>query len=199
MPVKSLRAENAEKTKIALLRAARELFGKRGYADVSAEEIVKKARVTRGALYHHFKDKHDLFCAVGDEVGAELARRVEEAALPIAEKDPWAAILAGIDAFLDACTEGDFHRIVIVDAPAVEGWDEWRKHAELHELGLIKVGLELAMDAGAMRKQPVDILAAMIFSVINEGGMLIGRADDRKTARRDVGETVHKVLEGLRA
>jgi AcrR family transcriptional regulator len=197
---KGLRAENAEKTRSALITAARELFGARGYADVSAEEIVAQARVTRGALYHHFKDKKDLFRAVGDEVGAELAKRVEDAAMPIAAKgDPWAAILAGMDAFLDACMEGEFHRIVIVDAPAVEGWDEWRQHAEEHELGLIRAGFQMAMDAGALPKQPIDVLASMMFSVLNEGGMLIGRASDRKTARKQVGKTIHKLLDGLRA
>lgn len=199
MSVKSLRAENAEKTRIALVAAARELFAERGYADVSAEEIVARARVTRGALYHHFKDKRALFGAVCDEVGAELAQRIEDAGMPVAATDPWKAILAGVDAFLDACTEGEFHRIVIVDAPSVEGWDAWRAHAEQHELGLLKAGLQMAVDAGEIRRQPIDILAAMIFSVINEGAMLIGgRADDRKAARRDVGKTVHALLEGLR-
>src|SRR5437879_1809908 len=199
MSVKSLRAEHAEATRAALMSAARELFAERGFTDVAAEEIVQRARVTRGALYHHFKDKKDLFGAVCDEVGAELAKRVEDAVMPIAANDPWGAIMAGVDAFLDACTEGDFHRIVIVEAPVIEGWDEWRAHAEMHELGLIKAGLQLAMDAGAMRKGPVDTLAAMVFAVLNEGGMLIGRAKDRTAARREVGETIHGILEGLRA
>jgi AcrR family transcriptional regulator len=199
MSVKSLRAEHAQATRAALIEAARELFVEHGFAGVAAEEIVQRARVTRGALYHHFKDKKDLFGAVCDELGADLAKRIEEAAMPIAATDPWAAILAGIDAFLDACIQGDFHRVVIVEAPVVEGWEEWRAHAELHELGLIKMGLQLAMDAGAMRKGPVDTLAAMVFAVLNEGAMLIGRAGDRAAARREVGETIHGILEGLRA
>jgi AcrR family transcriptional regulator len=199
MSVKSLRDENAEKTRAALMAAARELFAERGYADVSAEEIVKKARVTRGALYHHFKDKQDLFEQVCEEVGAEIDRRVLDAGMPLAETDPWRGMLVGIDAFLDACTEGAFHRIVLVDAPAVAGWDEWRKHAEAHMLGLIRLGLQLSMDAGAITKQPVDVLAAMVFSILNEGGMLIGHADDRKAARKQVGKTIHKLMDGLRA
>src|SRR2546426_12474530 len=125
MSVKSLRTENAEKTKDALMRAARELFVEKGFAGVAAEEIVQRARVTRGALYHHFKDKKDLFGHVCDELGAELSKHIEDAAMPIALEDPWRGFVAGVDAFLDACTEGDFHRLAIVEAPAVEGWDEW--------------------------------------------------------------------------
>jgi len=199
MSVRGLRAEHAGKTRAALMQAARELFAERGFGGVAAEEIVQRAQVTRGALYHHFKDKKDLFGAVCDELGAELAKSIEDAAMPIAATDPWGAIVAGVDAFLDACMHGDFHRIVIVEAPVVEGWDEWRAHAEAHELGLIKAGIQLAMDAGAMRDGPVDTLAAMLFAVLNEGGMLIGRAKDRKAARQDVGESIARVLEGLRA
>jgi AcrR family transcriptional regulator len=183
---------------MALMKAARELFSLRGFADVSAEEIVQQARVTRGALYHHFKDKRELFGCVCDEMGSELAKHIEDAALPIAASDPWRALIAGIDAFLDACTEGDFHRLVILEAPVVEGWDEWREHAEMHMLGLIRAGLELVMEAGVMAKQPVDVLAPVLFSVLNEGAMLIARADDRMHARREVGETIRRLLEGLR-
>lgn len=196
--VKSLRAEHAMATRAALVQAARELFAKRGFADVSAEEIVQRARVTRGALYHHFKDKKDLFSAVCDELGVEMRQRVEDAALPHFATDPFHGIKVGIDAFLDACVEGEFQRLVIVDAPAVGGYDEWRAHAEMHELGLIKMALQMAMDADAIAKQPVDVLASMVFAVLNEGAMLIGRADDRKKARREVGKAVHRLLEGLR-
>jgi AcrR family transcriptional regulator len=199
MSVKSLRAENAEKTRVALMDAGRELFAERGFAGVSAEEIVAKARVTRGALYHHFKDKKDLFGAVCDEVGAELAKRIEDAALPLAASNPLRAFVEGVDAFFEACAEGEFLRIVIVDAPSIEGWEEWRKHAEMHELGLIKLGLQLAMDAGQLRKLPVDTLAPLIFGMLNEGGMLIGRAQDKAKARREISKTFRALIEGLSA
>src|SRR5687767_12460237 len=117
MSVKSLRAEHAEATRSALLAAGRELFAERGFAGVSAEEIVARARVTRGALYHHFKDKKDLFGAVCDELGTEMAKYVEDAAMPLAETDPFGAILAGVDAFINACMESEFQRVVLVDGP----------------------------------------------------------------------------------
>ena len=198
MSVKSLRAEHAQATRAALLAAGRELFAERGFAGVSAEEIVNRARVTRGALYHHFKDKKDLFNSVCDELGAEMAKYVEDAAMPIAEKDPFAAILAGVDAFLDACMESEFQRIVLVDGPSVGGWEEWRAHAEMHELGLIKMGLQMAMDGGAMETRPVDVLASMVFAILNEGAMLIGRAKEKRKTRREVGDAIHRILGGLR-
>src|SRR5438270_8080015 len=105
---KSLRAEHAEATRTTLMRVARKLFTERGFNGVSAEQIVQEARVTRGALYHHFKDKRELFGCVCDEMGAELAKRVEDAVMPMAATDPWGAMIAGTDAFLDACTDGDF-------------------------------------------------------------------------------------------
>ena len=198
MSVKSLRAEHAEATRAALLKAARKLFAERGFAGVSSEQIAQSARVTRGALYHHFKDKKDLFSALCDEMGVEMSTRVEEAAMPLVAEEPWAAMFAGIGAFLDACMEGDFHRIVILEAPSVDGWQEWRNHAEKHELGLIKMALELLMETGEMRKQPIDTLSWMIFAILNEGAMLIAHAKDRKTARQEVGATIQTLLEGLR-
>jgi AcrR family transcriptional regulator len=199
MSVKSLRSEHAEMTRAALMKAGRKLFAKHGYAGVSAEEIVKQARVTRGALYHHFKDKKELFGEICDEMGAECAKTVEDAAMHTAVEDPWRAFNEGVDAYLDMCVEGDFMRLVILEAPTVEGWEAWREHAETHMLGLIKMGLQMMMDAGVIKKQPVDVLASMFFSVLNEGAMLIGHADDRKKARKEVGGTIHFLLDGLRA
>jgi AcrR family transcriptional regulator len=198
MSVKTLREEHADATRAALLRSARELFTQHGYAGVSAEEIAKHARVTRGALYHHFEDKKDLFGTVCDEIGEELGKRIEAVALPLAETDPWRGFLLGIDEFLDACAEGPFWRVVVVEGPALFGWQEWREHAEDHMLGLMKLGLTILMDAGEIARQPVDLVAPMFFSVMNEAAMLIASAGDRKAARKEVGETVHKLLEGLR-
>src|SRR6516162_9867030 len=101
MRVKSRRDENAAATRDALVRAARRLFADRGYGDTPTEEIVRRARVTRGALYHHFRDKRDLFVAVLDEEQNKLALRAGQAAA--AEPDPWQAVVAASNAFLDAC------------------------------------------------------------------------------------------------
>src|SRR6266550_3220506 len=115
MNVKSRKAEQSEGTRKALLKVARDLFARHGFSDVSTEEIVRKAGVTRGALYHHFRDKRDLFAAVVEQVEQEVLERVAEAAL--AETDAWEQQRAAIGAYLDVCLEPAVQRIVLVDAP----------------------------------------------------------------------------------
>ncbi|HYZ92858.1 MAG TPA: TetR/AcrR family transcriptional regulator [Actinomycetota bacterium] len=198
MSVKSLRDEHADATRAALLSSARELFTQHGFNGVSAEQIAKHARVTRGALYHHFEDKKELFGSVCDEVGDEVGQRVQDIALPLANEDPWRGFGLGVDEFLDACAEDDFWRRVVLEGPAVFGWQEWREHGEQHMIGLIKLGLQMLMDAGIIARQPIELVAPMLFSVMTEAAMVIVHADDRKTARREVGETVHRLIEGLR-
>ena len=114
----------SEATRRRLVTAARTLFGARGYADVGTEEIVRAAGVTRGALYHQFRDKADLFAAVAEEVEAEIAERIAGAAG--VEADPVGALRAGARLFLDACAEPEVERIILLDAPAVLGWEAWR-------------------------------------------------------------------------
>lgn len=196
MLVKSLREEHALATRGALLKAGRELFADKGFSATSAEEIVRRAGVTRGALYHHFKDKKDLFCCVLDEVASELTAHINEAA--DGQPDIWSGIVAGVDAFLDACMEGDFHRVVIVDGPAVLGWDEWRTGEGFHALALLEMGLSMAMEAGLVAKQPVKLLAPIVLGAMNEAGMHIAHAKNKKVARKEAGEAFHRVLEGLR-
>src|SRR5215469_4702662 len=125
MPVKSRQAENSAATRAALLKIARRFFTERGYAETATEDIVRRARVTRGALYHHFKDKQDLFKAVLVEEQARLAALSAEAASK--ETDPWRALLLASEAFMDACLEPAVLQIVLLDAPAVLGAQGWRE------------------------------------------------------------------------
>ena len=105
----------SEATRRQLVSAARALFGGRGYADVGTEEIVRSAGVTRGALYHQFRDKADLFAAVAEEVEAEIAERIATGAAGAAD-DPMGALRAGVRLFLDACAEPEVERIILLDA-----------------------------------------------------------------------------------
>src|SRR2546423_14950594 len=125
MDVKNRRVEQGMATGAHLVGTARELFAARGYADVATEEIVRAAGVTRGALYHHFRGKEDLFRAVFEEVERDLTERIAQVAF--AEQDPWKLIRAGAAAFLDACLEPEAQRIALMDAPSVLGWEEWRE------------------------------------------------------------------------
>jgi AcrR family transcriptional regulator len=195
---RSLKAEQAEATRAALVDAARTLFAERGYANVGTEEIVRAARVTRGALYHHFTGKDDLFRAVVELVEAELTQRIaEQAADAGAGGDALAALRAGTDAFLDASVEPEVQRILLLDAPAVLGWEAWHEIAERYGLGLTMAVLQAAMDAGAIGERPVRPLAHILIGALDEAAMLVARAADPVAMRRDVGDTIEALLGGL--
>lgn len=196
MDVKTRKAEQSEATRRALLDVARGLFTERGYADTPTEEIVQRARVTRGALYHHFRDKQDLFRAVFEELEQELVQKVGAAAM--SQTEIWQTMIVGTQAFLDACVEPAMQRIVLLDAPSVLGWEAWREIDERYGLGLLRGVLEQAMEQGVIDRQPLDPLAHMLLGAMNEGALHMARAADVKTARAEVGAAITRVLEGFR-
>src|SRR5215475_12129190 len=166
----------SEKTRQQLVAAARGLFGARGYAGVSTEEIVQAAGVTRGALYHQFRDKADLFAAVAEQIEAELAEQIASAVGAVT--DPVEALRAGARLFLDACAEPEVERIILLDAPSVLGWQAWRELASRYGLGLVQLALQAAMDAGAIVSQPVAPLAHVLIGALDECALYIARAED---------------------
>ncbi|MGZ4178354.1 MAG: TetR family transcriptional regulator [Solirubrobacteraceae bacterium] len=191
------KAAQREATSGALIAAGRELFAERGYAAVGTEEIVQRAGVTRGALYHHFRGgKEELFRAVLVQISAETARLV--AAEAVARSDPWESLTAGIDAFLDACAQPEVQRIVLVDGPSVLGWDVWRAIDSENVLGLVEAALQRAIDAGRVIPQPPKALAQVLLGALNEAAMVVAEADDPAEARAEMGVTVSRLLEGLR-
>jgi AcrR family transcriptional regulator len=191
------KAGQREATTKALLGAARELFAARGYAAVGTEEIVQHAGVTRGALYHHFRGgKEELFRAVLVQLSAETLRRVATAAS--AEEDPWEELVAGVEAFLDACATPEVQRIMLVDGPSVLGWDVWRAIDNDYGLGLLEAALKRAMDAGAMLRAPTNAVAHVLLGALDEAAMVVARAEDPAAARQEMGQTVRRLLEGLR-
>lgn len=195
------RATNVERsgaTRSRLLRIARRLFSERGYAGVSTEEIVREARVTRGALYHHFGDKRDLFRTVHENVERELAERIGSE-LAAGGQEPLDLVRRGVRSFLDVCIDSAFARIALVEAPSVLGWEEWREIDAKYGLGLMTFGLENAMEAGVFRRQPVRPLAHLLLAAMGEAGMVIANASDPEAARREVEPALLDLLEGLRA
>lgn len=199
MNVKRTQAERSQTTREALIAAARPLFAEHGYAEVGTEEIVRAAGVTRGALYHHFGGKRDLFEAVYERVESELAQRIADGALAADTAEPLVAMRAGAELFLEACTEPEAQRIVLLDGPSVLGWDRWREIAAEHGLGLIEGTLRAAIEAGAIPEQPLRPLAHVLMGALDEAGMLIARADDPDLMRADVGRTLDLLLAGLSA
>lgn len=196
MSVKSRQEENSTATRTALLKVARKLFAERGYAETATEEVVSRARVTRGALYHHFRDKQDLFKAVLHEEQLKLASLIKTVALRV--PDPWRALIAGCHAFLDACLDSAVQQIVLIDAPAVLGWEGWREADASYYLAGVKAAIQAAIDAQLIPAQAVDPLAHIILGALNEAAMLIAHAEDEEAARRDVSAIVDRLLGGIR-
>lgn len=188
--------ERTRATRTALTTAGRTLFAQRGYAAVPAEEIVAAAGVTRGALQHHFGDKKELFRAIFEQVESELPSRVSAAVT--GQPDSWAAMTAGLRAFLDACQEPEILQIALTDAPAVLGWAEWRAIETRYGLGLIQAALEQAMTEGVITRQPVDVLAHLVLSAVIEAALLIAHASDRDAARVRAEQALRALLDGLR-
>ena len=194
----SRREEQTEGTRAALLAAARELFSERGYAAVGTEEIVQRARVTRGALYHHFADKKDLFRGVHEQMEGEMTAAIAEQLAQAAAEDPLAGLVTGVGSFLDACTDPRLARIGLLEAPSVLGWAEWREIDERYGLGLVIAGLEGAMEAGRLRRQPVKPLAHLMLGALGEAAMVIANAEDPQAAREEVEPSLLSLLDGLR-
>jgi AcrR family transcriptional regulator len=199
MNVKRTQAERSEATRDALIAAARLLFAERGYAAVGTEEIVRAAGVTRGALYHHFDGKRALFEAVYERIEVELAQRIAAGALNAGATEPLEAMRAGAEMFLQAATEPETQRIVLIDGPSVLGWDRWREIATEHGLGLIEATLQAAIEAGAIAEQPVRPLAHVLMGALDEAAMLVARAEDPERMRAEVGRTLDALLAGLSA
>ncbi|MHC5021704.1 MAG: TetR/AcrR family transcriptional regulator [Planctomycetota bacterium] len=196
MPVKGSRAAKAEQTRETLLRCARREFTERGYADASLGGIVRLARVTKGALYHHFDDKQALFRAVVVALEQELIGALRAAAG--AEPDPWRRLAAMCRTYLDRCLQPDLQRLLILDAPVVLGWKDWCAIDKTHGIGAFTAELEAAMAAGLIDPQPSETLAQILLGALNTGARVIAAAADPAAARLAVGSSVDRLLAGLR-
>ena len=189
-------AERSAATRAELIRAARELFTERGYVDVGTEEIVRQANVTRGALYHHFSDKRDLFRAVHEQVEQDMVAAI--GAAMEGTDDPVELLVAANRRFLDLCTDPNWTRIPLIDAPSVLGWTEWRAVDMRYGLGLATAALTAAMDAGAVRRVPVRPLAHILLAAMGEAGLMIATAEDPSAERAEVEPTLVGLVESLR-
>jgi AcrR family transcriptional regulator len=179
-------SERTAQTRAALIATARRLFGAEGFADVGAERIAREAGMTRGALYHQFTDKADLFAAVLDQVEAEIAQRVATAVAGLDPDDTAGMLLAGADAWLDASSEPDLQRIVLLDGPSVLGWGRWREICLRYTVGLIAALLQDGIDRGSLPAQPVSALTHVLVGAVDEAALYIAQADDPVAARADM-------------
>lgn len=190
------RTQQRDRTRQTLLRESRQLFASRGYGAVGLAEIVRAAGVTKGALYHHFASKADLFRAVLEQVQLEVAENV--AATAGAEDDPWAQLTAGCRAFLTASTDPDVQRIMLVDGPAVLGWSEWRALDEAASARHLADALTTLVEAGTIARQPVAPLTRLLSGAMNEAALWL--ADSARPGDlADTWAALSRMLEALRA
>ena len=190
-------SERSAATQTALIAAARGLWGERGYAAVGTPEIAAAAGVTRGAMYHQYPDKAALFRAVIETVETEVMRRLSGAVVAAQPASPAAALRIAADAWLGIATEPQIRRLLLLDAPAVLGWAEFRELGQRYGLGMTEELLRRAIDADELRPQPVRALAAVLLGAIDEGAMVIAEAEDPDAARVEVADVVGGLLDGL--
>jgi AcrR family transcriptional regulator len=180
MSTMNVRVERGQATRRQLVQAATALFAARGYEATSIEAVLEEAGVSRGALYHHFEDKRALFEAVLDTVETDLAATVMAAAQDVA--NPADMLQVGCLAWLGQVRDPVVRRVVLVDAPAVLGWERWREIDECHWFGLLKSALAESLPPSRLDATSLDVLAHMLLAALNELAFVIARADDPDAA-----------------
>jgi AcrR family transcriptional regulator len=190
-------AERTEATRGRLIATARRLFAEKGFAATSTEEILSEAAVSRGALYHHFPSKTDLFQATFEQVEDELTAQVLDAATTGGETDPMRILQLGFESFLDQCVNPEVQRIVMLDGPNVLGWDLWHELDERYAFGTIKAVLTVAADSGRIEQQAVDSLSHLLLGAVMQAGMVVARAEDPLAAKKAMTQTFAGIVSAL--
>ncbi|NDL60178.1 TetR/AcrR family transcriptional regulator [Phytoactinopolyspora mesophila] len=189
------KAQQREATTRALVAEARRLFAEHGYAHVSLAQIVDATGVTKGALYHHFSGKDDLFRAVLLQIHEEVAAKVADAA---ADADAWTQLVAGCCTFLAASTEPGIHQIMLVDAPSVLGWGAWRELDASTSMKQLEMGLTQLMAEGIIVQQPVRPLVHLLSGAMNEAALWLARSENRDADLEETMTALTRMLESLR-
>ena len=187
--------DRSSNTRAALVAAARELFATRGYQAVPTDEIVRTAGVTRGALYHHYTDKQELFRAVVEDLEREITAEV--AGVLESAPDPLTGMMTALDVFLTACLRPEVRQISLTDAPAVLGWTTWREIEAEHGLGVLTDVLTKAIEDGVITPQPVRALAQLVLAAVMEAAHMVAEAADPAAARAEAQQVLGTWLAAL--
>ena len=194
-PSATLRSEHAEATRRAVLAAARSSFGRKGYAQASVEEIADAARVTKGAVYHHFASKEALFRAVYAEVEAEAQGRTLAAGDP--QAPPVEQIVAKVNAYLDAALDEEIRRITLIDGPALLGFEPDEVADQQQSQAGVRAFIAAAIANGQLADLDPDVLTQLLGGLAWVGGLLIAHASDPDTTRASLGQALDVMLRGL--
>jgi AcrR family transcriptional regulator len=194
--MKSRRLDYSESTRSALVDSAVVLFTKRGYAGTSLDEIAKRSRVTKGALYHHFSGKQALFEAAFDAVEILVFDRLEE--ILNGPESPWDRALSALRAFIKSCFDPSYQRIAIHEAPVVMGWERWREAEDRCSFGLIRSSLEGLIEAGEIDEVPVEITSRLLFGALSSAATEIASSPDPKKVGAEVEGVIEQLLSRVR-
>ncbi|MDV3124172.1 TetR/AcrR family transcriptional regulator [Mycobacterium sp. 21AC1] len=189
--------ERSAATREALITAARELWGERGYAEVGTPEIAKEAGVTRGAMYHQFADKAALFLEVVEVVEQDVMNRMATLVAASGAATPADALRAAVDAWLEVSGDPVVRQLILLDAPSVLGWAGFRDVAQRYSLGMTEQLLTEAIKAGQLAKLPVRSLAHVLIGALDEAAMAIATADDPKRARKEIRQVLRRLIDGM--
>lgn len=192
MEVNDARLAQGAETQKALRRQARKLFAQKGYSGANTNELVERARVTKGALYHHFANKKELYQAVVEDMEQELVERIEAAG---AGRAPWERLSAMCSAYVDACREPALARMLVLEAPAVLGWKTWCNLEQRYEVAAFARCLK-EIDG---LNEPAETLAQVILGALTTGARVIATAPDPEAARTEVQQTIDRLICGLRS
>jgi AcrR family transcriptional regulator len=182
-------------TRARIVEIATGLFAGTGYDATSIETVLAESGISRGALYHHFKDKAALFEAVLEAIEATIAAKLRAASIGIS--DPLAAMRAGGDAWLALSRDAAVKQIVLIDAPAVLGWQKWREIDARFGFGLIKAGLKNLAKAGRLRAEMVEPLSHVLLASMMELALVVARADNPAAATRSARTALHQLIDRL--
>jgi AcrR family transcriptional regulator len=194
-PPRRTQRQRSEATTSDVLTAARKLFAQAGYGATSLDAIAAAAGLTKGAIYHHFSSKQEVFRAVYEQERARLSE-IEQAAYS-RKRDPWDGFIAACLAFLEASADPEAQRITLLDAPGALGWETIRELFVRDDLGTMVVALQAAMAAGRLRKRPIEPIAHLLHGALGECAMHIAHAKDQRAALRAASAEVRRLLEAV--
>ncbi|MCG8490978.1 MAG: TetR/AcrR family transcriptional regulator [Sneathiellales bacterium] len=187
--------ERKAATRAAIIEAARSSFGSRGFHGTKIEDVAVAAGVAKGAVYHHFKNKEELFEAVLEIVTVDLRKAIEKK-LQTSEISVTALVMA-VELFFRACSDPETRQIFLIDAPVVLGYGTWQR-LDTEAFGqMVFSSLEAAMDQGVIRRQPLEALTHIILGGLQAAAVNCAGQDDFESATRDYLKVFEKLLQGL--
>jgi AcrR family transcriptional regulator len=189
-------AERRAATTEAILKAGRRLFGDRGFAATTIDDLAEAAQVAKGAVYHHFATKEAVFESVFDAVSRDLVAEIDRAVRT--EKDVLAAMVAGTQHYFAACAKGPICQIILRDGPAVLGWERWREIDAQHFGGKFPRALAAAMDAGLIARQPIEPIARLLLGAATEAAVACAGRPDVTKAGSEYSRAFKSLIEALR-